>query len=61
MADLISRLEKKYVFYYCDGDLDDVMVYDCAECPSCGYIFDKNDTVWGEPFCPHCGQALEWE
>ena len=68
MADLISRVEapsagpeKKSVIYYGDGYADGVLVHDCAECPSCGYIYDRNDAVWGEPFCPHCSQALEWE
>lgn len=32
-----------------------------ANCPSCEYQFDDYSDLWGEPFCPHCGQALDWE
>ena len=32
-----------------------------AECPSCDYPFEDYESIWGEPFCPHCGQALDWE
>lgn len=52
--------ERKSVIYYEDGYCDGCMVYDTAECPSCGYIFDEDDLVWKAPFCPHCGQELEW-
>ena len=54
------RAERKSVIYYADGYSDGCMMYDTAECPSCGYMFDEDDSVWGEPFCPHCGQELEW-
>lgn len=53
--------ERKSVIYYVDGYSDGCMMYDTAECPSCGYMFDEDDSVWKEPFCPHCGQELEWE
>lgn len=52
--------ERKSVIYYVDGYSDGCMMYDTAECPSCGYMFDEEDSVWKEPFCPHCGQKLEW-
>lgn len=51
------KTERKSVTYYLDRHSDGRMV---AECPSCGYIYDKDDNVWGEPFCPHCGQELKW-
>lgn len=60
----ISALEKqipKSVNYIYDGYADGNPVYDQAECPSCGHIWDDTDDSWLEPFCPHCGQALNWE
>lgn len=44
-----------------DGYEDGNPVYDVAECPRCGYIFEDTDKVWGEPFCPHCGARLMWD
>lgn len=55
-----AQPQRKSVNYYGDGYSNGQMVYDSAECPSCGYIFDENDNIWGEPYCPHCGQALDW-
>lgn len=59
----IEALEKqipRMVGYIGDGYADGVMVYNQAECPTCGYIYDDTDSVWKEPFCPHCGQAIKW-
>ena len=58
---LESRKPKTTPIYFGDGLFDGEIVLDMAECPSCGYIYDEDDSVWGEPFCPHCGQELEWE
>lgn len=30
-------------------------------CPSCEWIIGDTEDIWEEPFCPHCGQALDWE
>ena len=30
-------------------------------CPSCEWIIENTEDIWEEPFCPHCGQALDWE
>ena len=32
-----------------------------ANCPSCECEFEDYEFTWEEPFCPHCGQALDWE
>ena len=32
-----------------------------ANCPSCEWGFIDYEEYWGESFCPHCGQALDWE
>lgn len=32
-----------------------------ANCPSCEWGFVDYEEYWQEPFCPHCGQALDWE
>lgn len=57
----MEKPERKSVIYYVDGYSDGCMMYDTAECPSCGYMFDEEDSVWKEPFCPHCGQRLTWK
>ena len=50
----------KNVIYSVDGFADGNPVYETAECPACGFNFEKYTSIWGEPFCPHCGQRLEW-
>lgn len=52
--------EPQLVIYSGDGYADGELVYDWAECPKCGYEYEEDDKDWKEPFCPHCGQALEW-
>lgn len=53
--------EPKTVIYSGDGYADGYMVYDMAECPSCGYEYEDGDKDWGLSFCPNCGQKLDWE
>ena len=52
--------EPQLVLYSGDGYADGYMVYDMAECPNCGYEYEEDDKDWKEPFCPHCGQVLDW-
>lgn len=37
---------------------------DCFECPNCdsfiGFAVDCKDEHYQIPFCPNCGQALDW-
>lgn len=51
----------KTVIYSGDGYADGCMIYDSAECPKCGYTYENGDNAWGEPYCPHCGQLLNWD
>lgn len=60
IMDLLEQ-EPKTVIYSGDGYADGYMVYDMAECPSCGYEYEDGDKDWGLSFCPNCGQALNWE
>lgn len=68
-ANIAKELEKlssahptpKTVIYSGDGYADGYMVYDSAECPECGYEYEESDKAWGEPYCPHCGQLLNWD
>jgi rubrerythrin len=53
--------EPKTVLYSGDGYADGYMVYDMAECPTCGYEYEDGDKDWGLSFCPNCGQKLNWE
>ena len=39
----------------------DAAAFEYAECPSCDFSFEDYESIWEEPFCPHCGQALDWE
>lgn len=60
----IEALKKQIpskVNYIGDGYADGELVYDEAECPSCGYIFDDCESDWERKFCPECGKALEWD
>jgi hypothetical protein len=57
----VLEQEPKTVLYIGDGYADGYMVYDMAECPNCGYEYEDSDKDWGLPFCPSCGQKLNWE
>ncbi len=56
-----DKRNPKLVMYSGDGYSDGEIVYDMAQCPVCGYDYEDGDKDWGEPFCPHCGQALIWD
>lgn len=55
-----KSLEEKELLYSGDGYFNGRIVYDIAQCPSCGYEYEEGEMIWGEPFCPHCGQKLKW-
>ena len=57
----VKPQKPRKVLYSGDGYADGYMVYDMAECPTCGYEYEDGDKDWGLPFCPNCGQALLWE
>ena len=46
---------------YDEFNSDEVAGFKTASCPSCEWGFEDFEDIWGEPFCPHCGQALDWE
>ena len=52
--------EPRGVIYSGNGYADGREVYDLANCPACNFAYEEGDKDWGEPFCPHCGQRLEW-
>lgn len=56
-----TPIEPSMVRYEGDGYADGEMVYDIARCPNCDYTYEADDLIWNEPFCPRCGQALNWE
>ena len=58
---MTNQCQPKAVIYSGDGYSDGEIVYDMAECPSCGFEYESGDWIWGEPYCPHCGQSLLWE
>ena len=62
LIDGIDTLEQepKTVLYSGDGYADGYMVYDMTECPNCSYEYEDGDKDWGLPFCPSCGQKLNW-
>ena len=57
----VEKTEPRPVIYESDGYADGAPVYDMAICPACDYRFEDYESAWGEPFCPHCGQALKWD
>lgn len=52
-----QKMDKLSVLYRDDGTHNPPM-FEKPECPTCGYELGK---LWGYPFCPKCGQALDWE
>ena len=54
---LLKKETPKMVLYSGDGYADGVLVYDWAECPNCGIIFEESDSDWEEPYCHACPQA----
>lgn len=54
-------MDKKKIIYISNGYWDGKEVFDEAECPECRFEYEEDDKDWKEPFCPHCGQALDWE
>lgn len=58
----MNRDEPMTVFLSGDGYADGYLVYDKAECPQCGYVLDEDfePEQHHEPYCPHCGQRLDW-
>lgn len=59
--ELSERNSPRMVNYYGDGFYDGDMIYDGAECSNCGMDFEEDDENWDMPYCPHCGQKLQWE
>lgn len=57
----VEKTEPRPVCYESDGYADGGPVYDMAYCPACNFEYEEGDKDWGEPFCPHCGQALKWD
>lgn len=51
---------KSNVNYISTGDSDGHPVYDEAECPSCGKLFEEDTENWECNFCPDCGEQLDW-
>ena len=60
-AHALDKATPRPVCYESDGYADGGPVYDMAICPACDYRFEDYESAWGEPFCPHCGQALKWD
>ena len=58
----MTREKAKLVELSGDGYADGHLVYDTAKCPSCGYTLDDDFDIdtHHEPYCPHCGQKLDW-
>ena len=59
----IKALEKqipKRPVYEADGYADGELVYDYAECPECGHLFEYGINDWCCNHCSDCGQKLDW-
>lgn len=58
----IPPAEPTRVLYIGDGYYNGEMVYDMAECPSCGEKYEDDEPAWKyAKFCMKCGQAISWE
>lgn len=59
----IEALEKqipKKPYYEADGYAYGELVYDSAECPTCGHLFEYDINDWESNYCLNCGQKLDW-
>ena len=59
IADMGKQIPKKPI-YEVDGYADGELVYDSAECPNCGHLFEYDINDWESAYCLECGQALDW-
>lgn len=60
-SDLAEKATPKKLIYEGDGYVDGELVYDTAFCPNCNNIFEYDSWNWKDPYCPKCGQDLDWE
>ena len=58
--DALAKANPEPVEYLADGYSDGQLVYDMASCPRCGHDYEYGCANWEDPFCPECGQALDW-
>lgn len=47
--------------YEGDGYSDGELTVDYAYCPNCDHETEVDSENWGSPYCPECGQRLDWE
>ena len=60
--EIVRRTTPHPVIFECTGYADGAPVYDKAFCPVCDHVFeDGYDDAWGDPYCSHCGTALDWK
>ena len=56
----IEKQIPKRPVYEADGYADGELVYDYAECPECGHLFEYGINDWCCNHCSDCGQKLDW-
>ena len=59
-ADLVKKATPEEPIYEADSYANGELAYDIAFCPSCDADFERDSWNWGDPYCPKCGQALDW-
>lgn len=60
LRELVDRATPQKPLLEGDGYVDGELVYDIAFCPNCNAEFEYGYGNWGDPYCPKCGQALDW-
>lgn len=60
LKELVDRATPEEPIYEGDGYIDGEIAYDTALCPNCDAYFEEGDFIWEKPYCPSCGQALDW-
>ncbi len=60
LRELVDRATPQKPLLEGDGYVDGELVYDIAFCPNCDNAFECEGWNWGDPYCPKCGQALDW-
>lgn len=58
LQELVDKEKALTLNYISDGYADGYPVYDTAECPNCGRLFEVYDEEHYK-YCPDCGQRLK--
>ena len=56
---VLERQIPKKVYFHDEVLVDGRLITE-AICTNCDYVITDDIEYYREPYCPHCGQALDW-